>query len=131
MRITPKGRSAVTALLDLALHRENAPVALVRISERQGLSLSYLEVIFRELRDAGIVEAVRGPGGGYTLARPLPTVTVADIMLAVDKPRKAAPGGAKGNGDSAGGKADDLWTVLNQRMMDYLVSVSLKDLIER
>jgi Rrf2 family iron-sulfur cluster assembly transcriptional regulator len=86
MRLTTKGRFAVTAILDLALSQNGGPVSLAGISERQGISLSYLEQLFGKLRRNQLVSSVRGPGGGYLLAKNLEEVSVADIIRAVDEP---------------------------------------------
>ena len=85
MRLTTKGRFAVTAMMDLAMRGEDGPVALASISERQKISLSYLEQLFGKLRRHKLVDSVRGPGGGYCIARPLDQVRVADIIRAVDE----------------------------------------------
>jgi Rrf2 family iron-sulfur cluster assembly transcriptional regulator len=97
MRLTTKGRFAVTAMIDLALRQDNGPVTLSAISQRQEISLSYLEQLFGKLRRHEIVESVRGPGGGYTLARRAEDVTVADIIIAVDEPLDATQCGGKEN----------------------------------
>lgn len=136
MRLTTKGRFAVTAMIDLALRQDAGPVTLAGISQRQRISLSYLEQLFGKLRRHEIVDSVRGPGGGYTLARRLEEVTVADIIIAVDEPLDATQCGGKGNCES-GKQGDgrcmthDLWTTLNRKMVEYLDSVSLKDLVEQ
>ena len=96
MRLTTKGRFAVTAMMDLALRGEDGPVALVGVSERQKISLSYLEQLFGKLRRCNLVDSVRGPGGGYCIARPLALVTVADIIRAVDEPLDATQCGVLG-----------------------------------
>jgi iron-sulfur cluster assembly transcription factor IscR len=96
MRLTTKGRFAVTAMIDLALRQEQGPVTLAGISQRQHISLSYLEQLFGKLRRHEIVESVRGPGGGYNLARRAEDVTVADIIIAVDEPLDATQCGGKG-----------------------------------
>lgn len=138
MRLTTKGRFAVTAMIDLALRQDKGPVTLAGISQRQEISLSYLEQLFGKLRRHEIVESVRGPGGGYNLARRAEDVTVADIIIAVDEPLDATQCGGKENCHSAahdqyGGRCmtHDLWATLNARMVDYLDSVSLKDLVEQ
>ena len=95
MRLTTKGRFAVTAMIDLALHGGHGPVTLAGISERQKISLSYLEQLFGKLRRNKLVGSVRGPGGGYCLARPMSEVSVVDIILAVDVPIYATPCGGK------------------------------------
>ena len=89
MRLTTKGRFAVTAMIDLGLRHQSSPVTLAAISQRQKISLSYLEQLFGRLRRHALVESTRGPGGGYTIAKPLREVTVADIILAVDEPLDA------------------------------------------
>ncbi|MBL8440211.1 MAG: Rrf2 family transcriptional regulator, partial [Betaproteobacteria bacterium] len=97
MRLTTKGRFAVTAMMDLALRGEEGPVALAGVSERQRISLSYLEQLFGKLRRHRLVESVRGPGGGYCIARPLTEVSVADIIRAVDEPLDATQCGGREN----------------------------------
>ncbi|MGS0743465.1 Fe-S cluster assembly transcriptional regulator IscR [Glaciimonas sp. GG7] len=135
MRLTTKGRFAVTAMIDLALRQGRGPVTLSAISERQEISLSYLEQLFGKLRRHQIVESVRGPGGGYNLARRAEDVTVADIIIAVDEPLDATQCGGKENCHSAegGGRCmtHDLWATLNGKMVEYLDSVSLKDLVDQ
>ncbi|WP_293775452.1 Fe-S cluster assembly transcriptional regulator IscR [uncultured Oxalicibacterium sp.] len=137
MRLTTKGRFAVTAMIDLALRQDNGPVTLAGISQRQEISLSYLEQLFGKLRRHEIVESVRGPGGGYNLARRAEDVTVADIIIAVDEPLDATQCGGKENCHSPahenGGRCmtHDLWATLNAKMVDYLDSVSLKDLVDQ
>nr|WP_314863107.1 Fe-S cluster assembly transcriptional regulator IscR [uncultured Undibacterium sp.] len=137
MRLTTKGRFAVTAMIDLALRQDNGPVTLAGISQRQDISLSYLEQLFGKLRRHEIVESVRGPGGGYNLARKAQNVTVADIIIAVDEPLDATQCGSKGNcqgSDHDNGihcMTHDLWATLNAKMVDYLDSVSLQDLVNQ
>ena len=137
MRLTTKGRFAVTAMIDLALRHGKGPVTLSGISQRQAISLSYLEQLFGKLRRHEIVESIRGPGGGYTLARRADKVTVADIIIAVDEPLDATQCGGKENchgADAAtGGRCmtHELWATLNEKMVDYLDSVSLQDLVDQ
>ena len=132
MRLTTKGRFAVTAMIDLALREDGGPVTLAGIAERQSISLSYLEQLFGKLRRHGLVSSVRGPGGGYCMAKPLPEVTVADIIVAVDEPLDATQCGGKQNcHDEHRCMTHDLWTNLNRRMYDYLDSVTLASLVER
>lgn len=137
MRLTTKGRFAVTAMIDLALRQDKGPVTLAGISQRQDISLSYLEQLFGKLRRHEIVESVRGPGGGYNLARKAQNVTVADIIIAVDEPLDATQCGGKGNchgSDHENGlhcMTHDLWATLNAKMVDYLDSVSLQDLVNQ
>ena len=137
MRLTTKGRFAVTAMIDLAMRQHSGPVTLAGISQRQEISLSYLEQLFGKLRRHEIVESVRGPGGGYNLARRPEDITVADIIIAVDEPLDATQCGGKQNchsdGESHGTRCmmHDLWATLNAKMVDYLDSVSLKDLVDQ
>lgn len=137
MRLTTKGRFAVTAMIDLAMRQHSGPTPLSAVSERQNISLSYLEQLFGKLRRHELVESVRGPGGGYLLARPARNVTVADIIFAVDEPLDATECGgkqdcARGTGGQPGQcMTHELWTTLNRKMVDYLDSVSLQDLADR
>jgi Rrf2 family transcriptional regulator, iron-sulfur cluster assembly transcription factor len=132
MRLTTKGRFAVTAMLDLALRGGKNPVTLAGISERQDISLSYLEQLFSRLRRHELVESVRGPGGGYYLARTLSNITVADIIRAVDEPIDATQCGGKENcHDEHRCLTHDLWMGLNAHIYDYLDNVSLATLVAR
>jgi len=132
MRLTTKGRFAVTAMIDLALRGEDGPVALAGVSERQKISLSYLEQLFGKLRRHKLVDSVRGPGGGYCIARPLDQVAVADIIRAVDEQLDATQcGGHENCLDEHRCMTHDLWSTLNNKMYEYLASVSLADLVER
>src|SRR5712691_3736721 len=97
MRLTTKGRFAVTAMIDVAMHSDKGPVTLAGISERQKISLSYLEQLFGKLRRRHLVESVRGPGGGYHLAREASKVTVADIIKAVEEPLDSTQCGGREN----------------------------------
>ena len=130
MRLTTKGRFAVTAMIDLAMRQHNGPVTLAGISERQKISLSYLEQLFGKLRRNELVESTRGPGGGYTLGRPPQQLTVADIVSAVDEPLDATQcGGKQDCHDDGPCMTHELWTNLNRRMIEYLESVTLSDLV--
>ena len=130
MRLTTKGRFAVTAMVDLAMRQSGGPVTLAAISERQRISLSYLEQLFGKLRRHQLVSSVRGPGGGYNLAKPALSVSVADIVAAVDEPLDATQCGGKENClDDRRCMTHDLWATLNKKMYDYLSSVSLADLV--
>ena len=132
MRLTTKGRFAVTAMVDLALRHGNGPVTLAGISERQDISLSYLEQLFGKLRRHNLVESVRGPGGGYTLAKPLSEVSVADVIRAVDEPMDATQCGGKENcHDDHRCMTHDLWVSLNEKIYEYLNSVTLADLVAK
>ena len=133
MRLTTKGRFAVTAMIDLALRQNNGPVTLAAISQRQQISLSYLEQLFGKLRRHELVESTRGPGGGYTLARKAGDITVADIVVSVDEQLDATSCGGKANcmGENNGRcMTHDLWTSLNDRMLEFLRSVSLQKLVD-
>ena len=130
MKLTTKGRFAVTAMLDLAMRQNRGPVTLAAISERQHISLSYLEQLFGKLRRAKLVSSVRGPGGGYNLAQSPQQVTVADIVTAVDEPLDATQCGGKENcHEEKRCMTHDLWATLNEKMYDYLSSVTLADLV--
>jgi len=131
MRLTTKGRFAVTALLDLAMQRSNGPVKLAEISKRQQISLSYLEQLFTKLRQRKLVNSVRGPGGGYCLAKKMEHVSVADIILAVDEPIDSTQCGGKENcHNDKKCMTHDLWKKLNTLIFDHLSSVSLKQLAD-
>jgi len=131
MRLTTKGRFAVTAMMDLAMHHGEGPVTLAEISGRQKISLSYLEQLFGKLRRHGLVESVRGPGGGYVLAKDMGGVTVTEIILAVDEPIDATQCGGKENcHDDRKCLTHDLWASLNQRIFDYLGAVTLRQLVD-
>ncbi len=131
MRLTTKGRFAVTAMIDLALQHGNGPVTLATISERQKISLSYLEQLFAKLRRRELVESVRGPGGGYCLARDMKQISVADIILAVDEPIDATQcGGREDCHDKHKCITHDLWVNLNAQILNYLHAVSLRQLVD-
>lgn len=132
MKLTTKGRFAVTAMIDLTMRQAAGPVTLAGISDRQNISLSYLEQLFGKLRRHGIVSSVRGPGGGYRLARDMQTVSVADIITAVDEPMDTTLcGGLENCADDQRCMTHDLWANLNKCMNDYLSSVSLSDLVNQ
>jgi len=132
MRLTTKGRYAVTAILDLALHDADAPITLSEISERQGLSLSYLEQLFASLRKRGLVSSVRGPGGGYRLARPASQISVADVITAVDESVDVTRCGGLGNCQDGGRcLAHDLWMGLSEQIRRFLSGITLGDLLEK
>lgn len=130
MRLTTKGRFAVTAMIDLALHHGKGPVPLAGISERQKISLSYLEQLFGKLRRRALVESVRGPGGGYLVARSLNEISVAQIIQAVDEPIDATQcGGLENCQDDQRCMTHELWTNLNSCIQDYLDAVTLEYLV--
>jgi len=132
VRLTTKGRYAVTAVLDLAIHQGRGPIALADIANRQGISLSYLEQLFAKLRKRGLVISVRGPGGGYNLAREPGAIYIAEVITAVDENVDTTRcGGAhdcKGDGPCL---THDLWMDLSDRIYGYLNDISLRDLVER
>ena len=131
MRLTTKGRFAVTAMADLAMCGGDSPVTMAAISERQRISLSYLEQLFGRLRRRKIVRSVRGPGGGYHLARPADKITIAEIIVAVDEPLDATGCGGKGNCfDDRQCLTHELWVGLNEHIYDYLSSITLQQLVD-
>lgn len=131
MRLTTKGRFAVTAMVDLATRGGRGPVTLAGISERQKISLSYLEQLFGKLRKNNVVASVRGPGGGYCLARPANKIAVVDIILAVDEPLDATNCNAQGNcQDGKPCATHDLWHGLNEKIHEYLAQVNLQQLVD-
>jgi Rrf2 family iron-sulfur cluster assembly transcriptional regulator len=132
MRLTTKGRYAVTAMLDLALHATDRPITLADISQRQGISLSYLEQLFSRLRKQGLVASARGPGGGYRLSRDAHEINVAQVITAVDE--KVHVTKCEGRGDCQNGEAcltHDLWCDLSDQIYDFLDGISLGNLVER
>jgi Rrf2 family iron-sulfur cluster assembly transcriptional regulator len=135
MRLTTKGRFAVTAMLDLAIHEaqgltENKPVTLAAISERQDISLSYLEQLFSKLRRQGLVKSVRGPGGGYHLAKASSDISVSEIINAVDEQIDATQcGGNENCKDEGRCMTHDLWTALNTKILEYLSGVTIADMV--
>ncbi len=132
MKLTTKGRFAVTAMMDIAMRDRHGPVTLAAISQRQKISLSYLEQLFGKLRRHKLVESTRGPGGGYTLARGAQEISVADVVLAVDEPLDATQCRGKQNCiDDGRCMTHDLWSELNRHMIDFLDSVSLRDLVDK
>jgi Rrf2 family iron-sulfur cluster assembly transcriptional regulator len=126
MRLSTKGRFAVTAMIDVALREESGPVPLNDIALRQHISLSYLEQLFSKLRQKGLVSSLRGPGGGYSLARQTEGITVADILYAVED----APPKEKQNHDSpVQDMTQDLWDAMNTKMLDFTHTVTLESLV--
>ncbi|MBX2885430.1 MAG: Fe-S cluster assembly transcriptional regulator IscR [Granulosicoccus sp.] len=130
MKLTTKGRYAVTAMLDLAINAGDSPVSLAEISDRQEISLSYLEQLFAKLRKHELVVSTRGPGGGYRIARNLTDVAVGEIITAVDESVDATHCGGKKNCHNAGRcLTHDLWAGLSTQIERFLNGVSLQDLI--
>ncbi|HJQ61178.1 MAG TPA: Rrf2 family transcriptional regulator [Vineibacter sp.] len=135
MKLSTKGRYAVMAMVDLARNGSDKPVSLADISTRQEISLSYLEQLFARLRRGGLVKSVRGPGGGYRLARPIGDTRISDIILSVDEPIKAtrckseSPLGC--HSDRSRCLTHDLWEELGNQIYLYLSSVTLLDVVEK
>lgn len=132
MKLTTKGRYAVTAMLDLALHYERGTVTLADIARRQGISLSYLEQLFAKLRRCGLVDSVRGPGGGYNLAAHPSKITVAQIIAAINENIDATRCGGERNcqGDEAC-LTHQLWEELSERIYEFLNGITLAELVAR
>ncbi|MEI8236021.1 MAG: Fe-S cluster assembly transcription factor [Methylococcaceae bacterium] len=130
MRLTTKGRYAVTAMLDLVLHSQNTPVTLTEIATRQTISLSYLEQLFSRLRKADLVKGVRGPGGGYRIRQTPELISIASIIEAVNEPIDSTKCGGEENcqHDSIC-LTHDLWAGLSEHIQDYLSQITLADLI--
>lgn len=132
MKLSTKGRYAVTAMMDLAIHDKVGPVTLADISQCQGISLSYLEQLFAKLRKQGLVEGVRGPGGGYRLARPADRITVANIITAVDESMDVTR--CHGNEDCQEGErclTHELWNDLSNRLYEFLDGITLDQFANR
>ncbi len=132
MKLSTKGRYAVTAMMDLALHESQGPVTLADVSRCQGISLSYLEQLFARLRRHKLVKGVRGPGGGYRLGRPASEITVADVIVAVDENIDATR--CRGRRDCHNGSAcltHDLWSELSQQIYGFLAGITLAELAAR
>ena len=132
MKLTTKGRYAVTAMLDLALHYDNGPITLSDVSKRQGISLSYLEQLFSKLRRNGLVDSARGPGGGYRLSRAAAEICVADVIVAVDE--KVDVRKCKGQGNCQDNEAclsHELWVDLSDQIFSVLEGINLQQLVDR
>ena len=132
MRLTTRGRYAVTAMLDLALHAQTGPVSLADISGRQGISQSYLEQLFARLRKQGLVDGTRGPGGGYRLGKQTSDISVADVIDAVNESVDATKcGGEKNCQGEQRCLTHDLWEDLSGQIRRFLDDVSLEKLVTR
>jgi len=132
MRLTTKGRYAVTAMLDLALHQNSGPITLANISKRQGISLSYLEQLFACLRRRGLVESTRGPGGGYQLSRDPHSIDVAQVIAAVDEKVDATRCGGQANCHADQQcLTHELWMDLSNQIQEFLSAITLGQLVER
>ncbi len=132
MKLTTKGRYAVTAMLDLALHAQESPVPLADISKRQGISLSYLEQLFAKLRKNALVKSSRGPGGGYRLSREAETIAIVEIINAINENVDATRCGGLGNcQDSQPCLTHELWMDLSEQIHEFLSGISLGDLVAK
>jgi len=132
MKLTTKGRYAVTAMLDLAINRDRGPVTLSDISQRQGISLSYLEQLFSRLRKRGLVDSTRGPGGGYRLSRGAEAIAVAEVIAAVDETVDATRcKGQKNCKDARACLTHQLWTDLSDQIRDFLGEISLAQVLDK
>jgi Rrf2 family iron-sulfur cluster assembly transcriptional regulator len=132
MRLTTKGRYAVTAMIDLAMNQSVGPVSLKNISDNQGISLSYLEQLFAKMKRSELVVGARGPGGGYVLAREIHSISIADIILAVDEPLDITE--CEGQENCHNGQrclAHDLWSDLSEQLHGFLAGIHLGELMER
>jgi len=132
MKLSSKGRYAVTAMMDIALHDRYGPVTLADISYSQSISLSYLEQLFAKLRKNGLVEGLRGPGGGYRLGRPGSEITIADIIVAVDE--KVDMTNCENKGDCQDGErclTHDLWSDLSDQIFVFLSGITLAQFVEK
>ena len=134
MKMSTKGRYAVMAMIDIAVHSGGEPISLAEIAERQDISQEYLEQLFGKLRKQKLVDSARGPGGGYRLARDMRLIPVAEIIAAVDEELHFT----RCNGDAVEGcvrgercNAHDLWSSLGRQMMNFLASISLEDVVEK
>jgi len=132
MRLTTKGRYAVTAMLDLAINHTKGPITLADISQRQGISLSYLEQLFSRLRKRGLVDSTRGPGGGYRLSRTADTIVIADVIAAVDETVDATKcKGQKNCRDSRACLTHQLWTDLSEQIREFLSDITLAQVLDK
>jgi Rrf2 family iron-sulfur cluster assembly transcriptional regulator len=132
MKLTSKGRYAVTAMLDVTIHASSGPVSLADISERQAISLSYLEQLFSKLRKNGLVTSIRGPGGGYRLGRCSAKIAIADVISAVNESVDATK--CHGKGNCQGGEqclTHSLWEGLSQRIEEFLQNITLAELVAK
>lgn len=132
MKLTSKGRYAVTAMIDIALNQDKGAITLSLISERQGISLSYLEQLFSKLKKSGLVSSARGPGGGYRLSRAATEISISQIIAAVDETVDARKCGGKANcqgGDEC--LSHELWTELSATIDSFLKSITLQDVVDK
>lgn len=129
MRMSTKAQSAVTATLSLALHYKEGPLNVADLSEEQGISVSYLEQLFAYLRRGGLVQGVRGPGGGYILTRPASDISLADIVAAVDGPQAVESTARPAFGQN--GQTAEMWNDLSKVFQDFLKGITLEDVVKR
>lgn len=129
MRMSTKAQSAVTATLSLALHYKEGPLNVADLSEEQGISVSYLEQLFAYLRRGGLVQGVRGPGGGYILTRPASDISLADIVAAVDGPQAVEPAARPAFGQN--GQTAEMWSDLSKVFNGFLKGITLEDVVKR
>lgn len=129
MRMSTKAQSAVTATLSLALHYKEGPLNVADLSEEQGISVSYLEQLFAYLRRGGLVQGVRGPGGGYILTRPASDISLADIVAAVDGSQAVEPSSRPVFGQN--GQTAEMWSDLSKVFQDFLKGITLEDVVKR
>ena len=130
MRMSTKAQSAVTATLSLALHYKEGPLNVADLSEEQGISVSYLEQLFAYLRRGGLVQGVRGPGGGYILTRPASDISLADIVAAVDGPQAVEPATAR-PAFGQNGQTAEMWSDLSKVFNGFLKGITLEDVVKR
>ncbi len=131
MKMTTKGRYAVTAMLDLALNHDKEPITLADISQRQGISLSYLEQLFSRLRGQDLVDSTRGPGGGYRLNRATDAISLAEIIFAVDDSTDVIRGrNYRNNHDTRASLTNKLWADLSEQIHDFLDDITLAQVLE-
>lgn len=132
MQLTSKGRYAVSAMVDLAKNAGRGPITLASISERQYISLSYLEQLFRKLRESGLVDSTRGPGGGYVLAKHPQDITISEIMHAVNETIRTTMCENKAEGCLHGGRCEthNLWTALGHHIQSFLETVTVQDVCD-
>jgi Rrf2 family iron-sulfur cluster assembly transcriptional regulator len=132
MRLTTKGRYAVTAMLDLAINHNRGPITLADISQRQGISLSYLEQLFSRLRKQGLVDSTRGPGGGYRLSRSADTIAIEEVISAVDETVDATKcRGQKNCHDARACLTHQLWTDLSEQIREFLSGITLAQVLNK
>lgn len=132
MRLTTKGRYAVTAMIDLAINQGNGPVTLRSISDNQGISLSYLEQLFSKMRKSNLIIGTRGPGGGYVMAKEVDQISIADIIVAVDEPLDITEcAGLQNCHEGKRCLSHGLWSALSDQLYDFLAGIQLGQLMRQ